>query len=256
MGSFFSQAYSWSFSGPGRAVNFWEFSRETSTVMGIVEAHSQPTQPHLRGDFGEDVHAADLGGHAELCSLFFYADDRRLAADPALFARGELGRKDQHQLDFGALLHAGLGVEEHAVGANIASLRGVVGALRSADARGHAGRDSCSCAAIIVGCHTVKSAHPLYTNAGNSTRGSGNLQPLRTRRSTKENGETALRTGIVSIPELRVSGTKCWGAWREAPERPGPAPWSAHWCRGAWLPLRAACRSAWSGSRPAPAIPW
>lgn len=44
-------------------------------------------------DFGEDVHAADLGCHPELWALL-NANHRRLAAHPALFSRGKFGWKD------------------------------------------------------------------------------------------------------------------------------------------------------------------
>ena len=38
------------------------------------------------GHFGEDVHAADLGGHPEVGALFLDPHNRRLAADPAFLA--------------------------------------------------------------------------------------------------------------------------------------------------------------------------
>jgi hypothetical protein len=41
--------------------------------------------PLSDGYFGEDIHAADLGCNPKLRSIF-YPHDRRLAADPALFA--------------------------------------------------------------------------------------------------------------------------------------------------------------------------
>jgi len=46
------------------------------------------------GDFGKDVHAADLGRHSVVGSLFFDPDDRRLAANPVLLSRGQFGRED------------------------------------------------------------------------------------------------------------------------------------------------------------------
>ena len=45
-------------------------------------------------EFGENVHAADLGRHPEFSSLFFDSDNGGLAADPALFAGSEFRRKD------------------------------------------------------------------------------------------------------------------------------------------------------------------
>ena len=50
-------------------------------------------EPLSDGYFRQDVHAADLRCYSEL-RAFFDADDRSLATDPALFPRGELGRKD------------------------------------------------------------------------------------------------------------------------------------------------------------------
>lgn len=70
---------------------FWEGGvRERHTVYAPGPVHP----PDSGNSFGEDLHAADLGRDAELGSLFFDADDGRLAADPALFARGEFGRQN------------------------------------------------------------------------------------------------------------------------------------------------------------------
>ena len=51
-------------------------------------------KPVSDGHLGEDVHAADLGGHPEVGALLLDTDDRRLAADPALLAGGQFGRED------------------------------------------------------------------------------------------------------------------------------------------------------------------
>ena len=45
-------------------------------------------------DFGEDIHAADLGGYPEFGATVFDTHDGCLAADPTLLARRELGRED------------------------------------------------------------------------------------------------------------------------------------------------------------------
>ena len=49
----------------------------------------------------------------------------------------QFGREDEHQFHLGSLFHAGLGVQEHSVGADVASLSRLFGALRSAHARGN-----------------------------------------------------------------------------------------------------------------------
>jgi len=49
-------------------------------------AASRPNPPS-DGEFGEDVHAADLGRHPIVAPLLFDPDDGRLTADPALLAR-------------------------------------------------------------------------------------------------------------------------------------------------------------------------
>src|ERR1700733_14925902 len=117
----------------------------------LASAASEMTPSNC--DFGEDVHAADLGGHPELSAFFLDPDDGRLAADPAFLAGSEFGRKDQDQLDIGALFHTRLGIEEYAVRAHVAGLCGVVCTLGRAHARGNAGRDSGSGAALGVSFH-------------------------------------------------------------------------------------------------------
>jgi len=59
----------------------------------------------LDSDFGEDIHAADLGRHPIIRAFFLDPDDRSLAANPALFTGGKLRRKDQDQFNVGSLLH-------------------------------------------------------------------------------------------------------------------------------------------------------
>src|SRR4029077_14976448 len=107
----------------------------------------------LDSGFREDVHAADLRRHAKLRALFFYSDDRRLAAHPALFAGREFGRKDQDQLDVSSLFHARLGIEEDSVGADVAGLGGVIRTVRITHARGNASSDAGSGAAFGVSFH-------------------------------------------------------------------------------------------------------
>ena len=46
------------------------------------------------GYLGENVHAADLGGHPEVGALFLDPDNGRLAADPAFLAGGQFWRED------------------------------------------------------------------------------------------------------------------------------------------------------------------
>src|SRR5215831_2167582 len=100
--------------------------------------------------FGEDVHAADLRCHPPVLALFLHSDNRRLAADPALLAGGELGGEDKNQFDVRSLLHLGVGVQEHAVGADIAGFGRAVFTLRSAYARRHPRRNSGTGSALAI----------------------------------------------------------------------------------------------------------
>ena len=114
-------------------------------------------------DFGQDVHAPDLGGYPEFGAFFFNPDDRSLTAYPTLLAGSELGRKNQNKLHVAALLHAGLSVEENTIGADIPRLRRLIGAISSAHACRDASSDPGSSTALGVRLHTGKSAHILYT---------------------------------------------------------------------------------------------
>jgi hypothetical protein len=111
---------------------------------------------NLHGGFGEDVHAADLGGHPKFWAVLLNPDDRGLAAHPALLAGGEFGGENQDQFHVASLFHAGLGVEKDSVGADVASVRGLVDSMSGAHAGGNAGGDSRSGAALGVGFHAVK----------------------------------------------------------------------------------------------------
>ena len=78
---------------------------------------------NLCGDFGQNIHALDGGSYSEAPTwAVFYSDHLSVAADPAFFAGGEFRRKNQNQLDVRTFFHAGLGVEEYAIRAHIASL--------------------------------------------------------------------------------------------------------------------------------------
>lgn len=48
----------------------------------------------LNRDFGQDVHAANLGRQPEFASSILDSNNGRLTAHPVLLARSELGRKD------------------------------------------------------------------------------------------------------------------------------------------------------------------
>jgi len=108
------------------------------------------------GDFGEDIHAANLGGYAEVGAAIFDPNDGGLTTDPAFFARGELRREDENEFDVGSLLHGGVGVEEHAIGADVTSMRGMIGSLGGADVGGDAGGDAGSGAAFGDGFHETR----------------------------------------------------------------------------------------------------
>lgn len=122
-----------------------------STQMRLFE--EEWGLPRLDGEFGEDVHVADPGRHPKLSALFFDPDNGGLAAYPTLLAGRKFGGKDQHQFDLSSLLHAGLGVEVNSVGADVAGLGGMIGAVCGAQARGNTGGDSGSGAALGIGLH-------------------------------------------------------------------------------------------------------
>jgi hypothetical protein len=144
--AFFSRSYKhitrmvgWAFHRP---VYFREILKRA-----FPEAGSQPV---LSGGFGEDVHPVDLGRYPKLRAFFLDSHDRRLAAHPAFFTRGEFRGENQHQFDVGTLLYAGFGIEENSIGADIAGLRSLVNALNRTNARGNASGDSSSGAALGV----------------------------------------------------------------------------------------------------------
>lgn len=101
-------------------------------------------------DFGEDVHAADLGGHPEFRPLL-HPDHGRLAADPAPLARGEFWGKDQDEFDVRSLLHSGTGVKEHPIGADVTGLGLKVRPLGRTHTGGNAGCDSTAGTALGLG---------------------------------------------------------------------------------------------------------
>ena len=71
----------------------------------------------------QDVHALDFCGDAEVFArTFFHPQHAGMAANPAFLSRGEFRRKDEDQFHVRALHHAGCGIEENAVGADVASL--------------------------------------------------------------------------------------------------------------------------------------
>jgi hypothetical protein len=77
----------------------------------------------LGGNFGQDVHAAYLGGDPKvLAGPLLHPQYPGMAADPALFPGGQFGRENQDQLHICALRQPGLAVEEHAIRADVASL--------------------------------------------------------------------------------------------------------------------------------------
>jgi hypothetical protein len=77
-------------------------------------------------------HPADLGGDPEaLAGPLFHAQHTGVATNPALLSGGQLGRENQDQLDIRALHHARLGIEEYAIGADVAGLGAQLRVCRS-----------------------------------------------------------------------------------------------------------------------------
>jgi hypothetical protein len=143
-------------------VHFWD-----NLMLGGLKRFGWPLAGNSDRDFGQDVHAPDLRGYTEFGAFFFNPDDGSLTADPALLAGSELGRKNQNKLHVAALLHAGFGVEENTIGADIPRLRGLIGAISSAHPCRNASSDPGSSTALGVRLHTGKSAHILYTKKAN-----------------------------------------------------------------------------------------
>src|SRR6266700_6575099 len=152
MGSLFSDIYGYI----NRIVSLASIRKWIFSGNFRREVSGNGSRRDLSGGFGEDVHAVDLGRHPKLRALFFDPHNRGLAAHPAFLAGREFWGKNQHQFDVGALLHAGLGVEENSVGTDIASLRLLIDAMRGAQARGNASGDSCSGSALGGSLHAGK----------------------------------------------------------------------------------------------------
>ena len=67
-------------------------------------------------NLGQCGHIPNAGRDSETAvgSASFHPDDRCLAANPTLFALGELGRKQQHHFQVAPHPNFGIGVEEDA----------------------------------------------------------------------------------------------------------------------------------------------
>jgi hypothetical protein len=130
-------------------------------------------EPASDRHFRQDIHPADLGGHPEL-RAFLHAHDGGLAANPALLPSRQFRGQDENQLNIGSLLHFGVGVEKHSIGADVAGLSGLFSSLGSADSGGNGGVDSGSGAALVIRCHVEpKLAHILYTKTARAMLESG-----------------------------------------------------------------------------------
>src|SRR5208282_244460 len=118
-------------------------------------------------DFRQDIHALNLRRDSELRSVLLHAHNRRLATHPAPLPGSEFRRKNQHQFHLAPFLHAGFGIEENAVGANVARLGSMVGPLGRTYTGGDAGGDAASSAAFSIGFHrwagSSANAQLLYT---------------------------------------------------------------------------------------------
>src|ERR1700722_1136336 len=104
-------------------------------------------------NFRQQIHPANLRGHAEFSSKFLYPDDRCLAAYPASLSGSEFRRKDQYEFDFASWLNAGWSVEKNAAGADIAGLGRVFDPFRSTHSRRHTIGYSAGRAAFTIGFH-------------------------------------------------------------------------------------------------------
>jgi hypothetical protein len=120
-----------------------------------------PLLVELDRNFGKDVNAADLCGYAELRPVFD-TDNGGLAAHPAPLPGCQFGRKNENQFHVGSLLHFGVGVEKHAVGADVPGLSLEIRALLRTHPRGNAGHDAGSGAALGLSLHAQESPDTLH----------------------------------------------------------------------------------------------
>jgi hypothetical protein len=96
----------------------------------------------LGRNLGQNVHSSDLSGYAEIIAgALFHSQNSGVTTDPALLARGEFGRKYENQFHLRAFHHAGLGIEEHAIRADVASLGGE---FSTSGGAANANRDGCN----------------------------------------------------------------------------------------------------------------
>jgi hypothetical protein len=109
----------------------------------------------LRGNLRQDVHALNLGRDAEVRARSrLHAQDAGVAANPAFLSGGQFRGEDENQLNVRAFDHAGVGIEENAIRAHIASLGGQFGIRGSvADTDRQLGDDSFMGAAVEIRSH-------------------------------------------------------------------------------------------------------
>jgi hypothetical protein len=78
------------------------------------------TGKRLGRNLWQQVHPPNFGCDSEiLARTMLNAQYAGVAADPTLLSRGQFGRENENQLHIRTLGHAGLGVQEHAIRADI-----------------------------------------------------------------------------------------------------------------------------------------
>jgi hypothetical protein len=125
------------------------FPRDANAWAKGADSSGAPSTGNLRK--GRDT--TNAGGYAE-AAIFparFYADDRGLAANPALFAVGELIRQHQDHLQFATNENFGVCVQEYSTSAQIARMPGRRYAWRRADRYTHAHRRAWRRTAVRLG---------------------------------------------------------------------------------------------------------
>src|ERR1700677_769240 len=112
----------------------------------------------LGGNLRQNIHLANLRRDPEiLARAVFHTQYPRMAAHPALLARGQFGRQDENQFHVRAFHHGSFGIQENSVRADISSLGAQLGiSVRGSDADGQPSDDSLARTSISLKVRFLK----------------------------------------------------------------------------------------------------